>query len=138
MKTAEEAHERSCRKLIEYGKNYTEYKPVHDELKKLQNGWTSKRDKYEEAHRAELDPMERSEPLSPCKSAERDKDLAYLRNGNRSTPTLRTGRGTAEYAKLKDTRAEVAELHKIRKCVDIALRTPTSRSRPRPAQSGTT
>ena len=41
-------------KLIEYGKNYTEYKPVHDELKKLQNGWTNKRDKYEEAHRAEL------------------------------------------------------------------------------------
>ena len=40
--------------LIEYGKNYTEYKPIHDELKKLKNGWTSKRDKYEEAHRAEL------------------------------------------------------------------------------------
>ena len=35
------------------GKNYTEYKPVHDELKKLQNGWTNKRDKYEEAHRAD-------------------------------------------------------------------------------------
>ena len=82
--------------------------------------------------------MERSEPLSPCKSAERDKDLAYLRNGNRSTPTLKAGRGTADYAKLKDTRAEVAELHNIRKCVDIALRKPTSRSRPRPAQSGTT
>ena len=31
-------------------------------------------------------------------------------------------RGTAEYTKLKDTRAEVAELQKIRKCVDIALR----------------
>ena len=31
-----------------------EYKPIHDELKKLQNGWTNKRDKYEEAHRAEL------------------------------------------------------------------------------------
>ena len=24
------------------------YKPIHDELKKLQNGWTNKRDKYEE------------------------------------------------------------------------------------------
>ena len=31
-------------------------------------------------------------------------------------------RGTAEYTKLKDTRAEVAELQKIRRCVDIALR----------------
>ena len=45
---------KKLQKLIEYGKNYTEYKPIHDELKKLQNGWTNKRDKYEEAHRAEL------------------------------------------------------------------------------------
>ena len=58
--------------------------------------------------------MERSEPLSPCKSAERDKDLAYLLNGKKSTP-LSAGRRTAEYTKLKETRAEVAELHNIRK-----------------------
>ena len=43
--------EEAMQKLIEYGKNYTEYKPIHDELKKLQNGWTNKRDKYEEADR---------------------------------------------------------------------------------------
>ena len=48
MKTAEERMKK-LQKLIEYGKNYTEYKPIHDELKKLQNGWTNKRDKYEEA-----------------------------------------------------------------------------------------
>ena len=53
MKTAEKRM-KELQKLIEYGKNYTEYKPIHDELKKLKNGWTSKRDKYEEAHRAEL------------------------------------------------------------------------------------
>ena len=52
MKTAEERMKK-LQKLIEYGKNYTEYKPVHDELKKLQNGWTNKRDKNEEAHRAD-------------------------------------------------------------------------------------
>ena len=46
-----------------------------------------------------------------------------------------SGQRTAEYTKLKETRAEVAELHNIRKCVDIALK-PTSRSRPAP--SGTT
>ncbi len=28
----------------------------------------------------------------------------------------------SEYTKLKETRAEVAELQKIRKCVDIALK----------------
>ena len=53
MKTAEQRM-KELQKLIEYGKNYTEYKPIHDELKKLKNGWTNKRDKYEEAHRAEL------------------------------------------------------------------------------------
>lgn len=31
-------------------------------------------------------------------------------------------RRETEYAKLKDTRAEVAELQNIRKCVDIAQR----------------
>ena len=68
---------KELQKLIEYGKNYTEYKPIHDELKKLKNGWTSKRDKYEEAHRAELTLWNAASPLSPCKSAERDKELAY-------------------------------------------------------------
>ena len=33
-----------------------------------------------------------------------------------------SGQRTAEYTKLKETRAEVAELHNIRKCVDIALK----------------
>jgi len=33
-----------------------------------------------------------------------------------------SGQRTAEYTKLKETRAEVAELQKIRRCVDIALR----------------
>ena len=33
-----------------------------------------------------------------------------------------TARLDSDYAKLKDTRADVSELQKIRKCVDIALR----------------
>ena len=77
MKTAEKRM-KELQKLIEYGKNYTEYKPIHDELKKLKNGWTSKRDKYEEAHRAELTLWNAASRYLPCKSAERDKDLAYL------------------------------------------------------------
>ena len=42
-------------------------------------------------------------------------------NGKKSTPLI-SGQRTAEYTKLKETRAEVAELHNIRKCVDIALK----------------
>ena len=41
MKTAEKRM-KELQKLIEYGKNYTEYKPIHDELNKLNYGWTSK------------------------------------------------------------------------------------------------
>ena len=33
-----------------------------------------------------------------------------------------SGQRTAEYTKLKETRAEVAGLQNIRRCVDIALR----------------
>ena len=47
--------------------------------------------------------------------------LAYLPNGNRNMPTSKTQRDT-DYTKLKATRTEVAELQKIRRCVDIALR----------------
>lgn len=53
MKTAEQCM-KELQRLVEYGRNYTEYKPIHDGLKKLQNGWTSKHDKYEEVHHTEL------------------------------------------------------------------------------------
>ena len=54
----------------------------------------------------------------------------YKRQGTKSLPIAEwekeyatlSGQRTAEYAKLKETRAEVAELHNIRKCVDIALK----------------
>ena len=118
MKTAEERMKK-LQKLIEYGKNYTEYKPIHDELKKLKNGWTNKRDKYEEAHRAEL---------TLWNAASR-----YLHANLTDTKTLPISKWKQEYAdlkgqrdtdytKLKAARAEVAELQKIRKCVDIALK----------------
>ena len=52
---------------------------------------------------------------TPCAAyaaiAEWEKEYATL-----------SGQRTAEYTKLKETRAEVAELHNIRKCVDIALK----------------
>ena len=120
MKTAEKRM-KELQKLIEYGKNYTEYRPIHDELKKLKNGWTNKRDKYEEAHRAELTLWNAASRYlhanlpkgtkPPLPISEWEKEYAIL-----------SGQRTAEYTKLKETRAEVAELHNIRKCVDIALK----------------
>ena len=119
MKTAEKRM-KELQKLIEYGKNYTEYKPIHDELKKLKNGWTSKRDKYEEAHRAELTLWNAASRYLHANLPKGTKSLP-IAEWEKEYATL-SGQRTAEYTKLKETRAEVAELHNIRKCVDIALK----------------
>ena len=119
MKTAEKRMKK-LQKLIEYGKNYTEYKPIHDELKKLQNGWTNKRDKYEEAHRAELTLWNAASRYLHANLPKGTKSLP-ISEWEKEHATL-SGQRTAEYTKLKETRAEVAELHNILKCVDIALK----------------
>ena len=119
METAEKRM-KELQKLIEYGKNYTEYKPIHDELKKLKNGWTSKRDKYEEAHRAELTLWNAASRYLHANLPKGTKTLP-ISEWEKEYATL-SGQRTAEYTKLKETRAEVAELHNIRKCVDIALK----------------
>lgn len=119
MKAAEKRM-KELQKLIEYGENYLKYKPVHDELKTLKNGWTNKRDKYEEAHRTELALWNAAsrylhanlpQGVKSLPIAEWKKECAALKAQN-----------TADYTKLKETRAEVAELQNIRKCVEIAQR----------------
>ena len=119
MKTAEERMKK-LQKLIEYGKNYTEYKPIHDELKKLQNGWTNKRDKYEEAHRAELTLWNAASRYLHANLPKGTKTLP-IAEWEQEYADLKTQRDS-DYTKLKDTRTNVSELQKIRKCVDIALR----------------
>ena len=116
MKTAEERMKK-LQKLIECSKNYLTYKPVQDEYRQIR--WKGKQEKFAEAHRAELTlwnaasrylhadlPDVKAFPISEWKQEYAD---------------LKAQRDT-DYAKLKATRAEVAELQKIRKCVDIALR----------------
>ena len=90
------------------------------ELKKLKNGWTSKRDKYEEAHRAELTLWNAASRYLHANLPKGTKTLP-ISEWEKEYATL-SGQRTAEYTKLKETRAEVAELHNIRKCVDIALK----------------
>ena len=81
---------KELQKLIEYGKNYTEYKPIHDELKKLKNGWTSKRDKYEEATAPSLRYGTQRAAISMqiCRKGQRP---CLSLNGKKSTP-LSAGR----------------------------------------------
>ena len=119
MKTAEQRM-KELQKLMEYGRNYQTYKPIHDELKKLQNGWTNKRDKYEEAHRAELTLWNAANRYLHANLPKGTKTLP-IAEWEQEYADLKTQRDS-DYTKLKDTRAEVAELQKIRRCVDIALR----------------
>ena len=119
MKTAEKRM-KELQKLIEYGRNYTEYKPIHDELKKLKNGWTNKRDKYEEAHRAELTLWNAANRYLHANLPKGTKTLP-IAEWEQEYADLKTQRDS-DYTKLKDTRTNVSELQKIRKCVDIALR----------------
>ena len=107
-------------KLIEYGKNYTEYKPIHDALKTLKNGWTNKRDKYEEAHRAELALWDAANRYLHAKLPKETKTLP-IAEWEQEYSDIKTQRDT-DYTKLKAARAEVGELQKIRRCVDIALK----------------
>ena len=111
---------KELQKLIENEENYLQYKPIHAELKKLKNGWTNKRDKYEETHRAELTLWNAASCYLHANLPKGTKTLP-ISEWEKEYATL-SGQRTAEYTKLKETRAEVAELQKIRKCVDIALK----------------
>ena len=119
MKAAEKRM-KELQKLIEYGENYLKYKPVHDELKTLKNGWTNKRDKYEEAHRTELALWNAASRYLHANLSQGVKSLP-IAEWKRECATLKA-QNTAEYEKLKETRAEVAGLQNIRKCVEIAQR----------------
>ena len=111
---------KKLQKLIEYGKNYNEYKPIHDALKTLKNGWTNKRDKYEEAHRAELTLWSAASRYLHANLPKGTKSLP-IAEWEQEYATLKA-QDSKDYAKLKAARAEVAELQKIRRCVDIALK----------------
>ena len=118
MKTAEQRM-KELQKLIENGENYLQYKPIHAELKKLKNGWTNKRDKYEEAHRAELTLWNAASRYLHANLT--DTKTLPISEWKQEYADLKEQRDT-DYTKLKAARAEVAELQKIRKCVDIALK----------------
>ena len=118
MKTAEQRM-KELQKLIENGENYLQYKPIHAELKKLKNGWTNKRDKYEEAHRVELTLWNAASRYLHANLT--DTKTLPISEWKQEYADLKEQRDT-DYTKLKAARAEVAELQKIRKCVDIALK----------------
>ena len=117
MKTAEQRM-KELQKLIEYGRNYQTYKPIQDEYRQIR--WKGKQEKFAEARRAELTLWDAANRYLHAHLPEGVKTLP-ISAWEKEYTALKAQR-EAEYDTLKDTRAEVAELQKIRKCVDIALR----------------
>ena len=117
MKTAEERMKK-LQKLMEYGRNYQTYKPIQDEYRQIR--WKGKQEKFAEARRAELTLWDAANRYLHANLPKGTKTLP-IAEWEQEYADLKTQRDS-DYTKLKDTRAEVAELQKIRKCVDIALR----------------
>ncbi len=75
MKTAEQRM-KELQKLIEYGKNYTKLQ-AHPGRTESANPLERQTGEVCGSPPRRAYPMGRSKPLSPCQSAERNKDLAY-------------------------------------------------------------
>ena len=119
MKTAEQRM-KELQKLMEYGRNYQTYKPIQDEYRQIR--WKGKQEKFAEARRAELTLWDAANRYLHAHLPEGVKTLPISANGRQDYTDHQSTAGQRNMTTLKETRAEVAELQKIRKCVDIALR----------------
>ena len=117
MKTAEQRM-KELQKLMEQGRNYQTYKPIQDEYRQIR--WKGKQEKFAEARRAELTLWDAANRYLHANLPKGTKTLP-IAEWEQEYADLKTQRDS-DYTKLKETRAEVAELQKIRRCVDIALR----------------
>ena len=113
-----QARMKKLQKLIEQAQNFQKTKPVHDEYKQIR--WKGRQEKFAEARRAELTLWVAANRYLHAHLPEGVKTLP-LSAWEKEYTALKAQR-VAEYDTLKETRAEVAELQKIRRCVDIALR----------------
>ena len=117
MKTAEQRM-KELQKLMEYGRNYQTYKPIQDEYRQIR--WKGKQEKFAEARRAELTLWDAANRYLHANLPKGTKTLP-IAEWEQEYADLKTQRDS-DYTKLKDTRTNVSELQKIRRCVDIALR----------------
>ena len=113
-----QARMKKLQKLIEQAQNFQKTKPVHDEYKQIR--WKGRQEKFAEANRAELTLWNAASRYLHANLPKGTKTLP-IAEWEQEYADLKTQR-ESDYTKLKETRAEVAELQKIRRCVEIALR----------------
>ena len=99
---------KELQKLMEYGRNYQTYKPIQDEYRQIR--WKGKQEKFAEARRAELTLWDAANRYLRANLPKGTKTLP-IAEWEQEYADLKTQRDS-DYTKLKDTRAEVAELQK--------------------------
>ena len=113
-----EGRMKKLQKLIEQGGHYNRFKPVHDELKTLKNGWDKKREKFEREHESDLIIWNAANRYLHANLPEGTRSLD-ISGWQREYDELKA-HTAAEYEELKAARSEVRELQQIRRCIDAA------------------
>ena len=111
-----EARIKQLQKLIEQAQNFQKTQPIHDEYKQIR--WKGKQEKFAEAHRADLAIWDAANRYLRANLP----DMKLTPKAWQTELAALTAENEAEYAKLKAQREEVAELQKVRRYVDIALK----------------
>ena len=107
---------RQLQKLIEQAQNLRETQSIHDEYKQIR--WKGKQEKFAEAHRADLAVWDAANRYLRANLP----DMKLTPKAWQTELAALTTENEAEYAKLKAQREEVAELQKVRRYVDTALK----------------
>ena len=111
-----EARIKQLQKLIEQAQNFQKTQPIHDEYKQIR--WKGKQEKFAEAHRADLAVWDAANRYLRANLP----DMKLTPKAWQTELAALTAENEAEYAKLKAQREEVAELQKVRRYVDVALK----------------
>ena len=111
-----EARIKQLQKLIEQAQNFQKTQPIHDEYKQIR--WKGKQEKFAEAHRADLAVWDAANRYLRANLP----DMKLTPKAWQTELAALTAENEVEYAKLKAQREEVAELQKVRRYVDVALK----------------
>ena len=111
-----EARIKQLQKLIEQAQNFQKTQPIHDEYKQIR--WKGKQEKFAEAHRADLAVWDAANRYLRANLP----DMKLTPKAWQTELAALTAENEAEYARLKAQREEVAELQKVRRYVDTALK----------------
>ena len=111
-----EARIKQLQKLIEQAQNFQKTQPIHDEYKQIR--WKGKQEKFAETHRADLAVWDAANRYLRVNLP----DMKLTPKAWQAELAALTAENEAEYAKLKAQREEVAELQKVRRYVDTALK----------------